>query len=370
MYDALDSCCIGSDGVTDYADPTKFQFANAATLNDIAYGDGQITLEDLYVTFRRSLDPTLTNYVRYWSNGFLHASTTTNAFRGKTGDSITYKKPALNVAHMSEPASAKFTAGNAKASPGAVVHIPINVNVTGPLSVSSVMLKVAVVGIDNTPALTTSLSFTPSPEVGTPTVGKVGTGATFSGIWFEVSNPLAAGNHLLGTVDFVIPANANSDTVYSIQIDGAQASAGLTRFPVTTSNGIVVMSNRALAPWTDEIPDSWRVQYFGSVMNVLSAPDADADGDGMTNLEEYRAGTNPNDIASRFAVNGSNEASNVTLKWPTVAGKTYRLESAASLTGSPWTVVEDGIAGTGSIVQRTQSFDGGQTRFYRVLIAQ
>lgn len=371
MYDALDSCCISSDGVTDYSDPTKFQFATSATLNDIAHGDGQITLEDLYVTFRRSLDPSLVNYVRFWSNGVLNAAVTTNGFRGKAADGgYTYKKPVLNVARLDEPAGAKFTAGNAKASPGDVVHIPISVNVTGPLPVSSVMVKLAVVGIDDTPALTTSISFTSSPEIGTPTVGKVGADATFSGIWFEVSNPLGAGSHLLGTVDFVIPATANSDTLYSIRIDSAQASSGLTRFPVTTSNGFVIMNNRALAPWSDGIPDSWRIQYFGSVMNILSAPDADADGDGMTNLEEYLAGTNPNDIASRFAVNGSHDTAGVTLKWPSVTGKTYRLESAPSLTGAPWTIVEDGIAGTGGTIQRTQSYNAGQAQFYRVHIVQ
>jgi hypothetical protein len=104
-------------------------------------------------------------------------------------------------------------------------------------------------------------------------------------------------------------------------------------------------------------------------MNVLSAPDADADGDGMTNLEEYRAGTNPTDIGSRFALNGSNSAANVVLKWPSVAGKSYRLESSSALNGAPWTIVEDAIPGTGGIVQRTQTFDGG-ARFFRVHIVQ
>jgi hypothetical protein len=368
MFDALDSCCVSADGSFNYSDPTDFQFADAATLNDIGRGDGAITLEDLYVTFRRSLDPSLVNYVRYWSNGVLNVAVTTNSFRGKAADASAYKykKPALNLARLDEPATAKFSAGNAKASPGQTVHIPVTIDVTGPLTVSSVMVKLAVVGLDNTPALTTSISFTSSTDIGTPTASKVGTASTFSGIWFEVQNPLGAGSHQLGTVDFVIPATANADTLYTIQIDQAQASSGLTRFPVTTSNGFVLSADRALAPWTDEIPDSWRIQYFGSLMNILSAPDADADGDGMTNLQEYRAGTNPNDVTSRFAVNGSNSATGVTLKWPTVTGKTYRLESASALTGATWTVIEDSITGTGGIIERTQPSNNGQTRFYRV----
>ncbi len=40
----------------------------------------------------------------------------------------------------------------------------------------------------------------------------------------------------------------------------------------------------------DGIPDSWKLYYFGTT-NVDA--DDDADGDGLTNLEEYLAGTNP-----------------------------------------------------------------------------
>jgi len=66
-----------------------------------------------------------------------------------------------------------------------------------------------------------------------------------------------------------------------------------------------------------------------------------------------RAGTNPNDVNSRFAVNGSNASAGVNLKWPTVVGKTYRLESAPALTGATWTTIEDSIQGTGGILLRT-----------------
>ncbi|MBI4326863.1 MAG: hypothetical protein HY674_16615 [Chloroflexi bacterium] len=41
----------------------------------------------------------------------------------------------------------------------------------------------------------------------------------------------------------------------------------------------------------DGIPDSWEQQYFGSITNC--AHDADPDGDGMPNLPEYLADTNP-----------------------------------------------------------------------------
>ena len=46
----------------------------------------------------------------------------------------------------------------------------------------------------------------------------------------------------------------------------------------------------------DGIPDWWEVQYFGSITNC--APEADPDGAGMTNLQEYLADTNPTNAIS------------------------------------------------------------------------
>jgi hypothetical protein len=45
----------------------------------------------------------------------------------------------------------------------------------------------------------------------------------------------------------------------------------------------------------DGLNDAWQVQYWGDAArtNALAAPSADEDGDGLTNLQEYRAGTNP-----------------------------------------------------------------------------
>lgn len=45
----------------------------------------------------------------------------------------------------------------------------------------------------------------------------------------------------------------------------------------------------------DEIPDSWRLKYFGCIDCPEAAADADPDNDGLTNIEEYRLGTNPTD---------------------------------------------------------------------------
>jgi hypothetical protein len=45
----------------------------------------------------------------------------------------------------------------------------------------------------------------------------------------------------------------------------------------------------------DGLPDAWEMQYFGT---LAYGPSDDPDGDGYTNLQEYQAGTNPNNAAS------------------------------------------------------------------------
>src|SRR5205807_684402 len=40
LFDAMDSCCKSADGSIDFSSPTKFEFEDSATLNQIARGDG------------------------------------------------------------------------------------------------------------------------------------------------------------------------------------------------------------------------------------------------------------------------------------------------------------------------------------------
>lgn len=96
----------------------------------------------------------------------------------------------------------------------------------------------------------------------------------------------------------------------------------------------------------DGLADSWELEHFGS----LSAnPGDDPDGDGVSNLREFRAGTNPNDAASRFEVIEIARVPNgVALLWSSQADRRYRVKRTANLLTPPaqYDVVQSGLLAT------------------------
>jgi hypothetical protein len=75
----------------------------------------------------------------------------------------------------------------------------------------------------------------------------------------------------------------------------------------------------------DGMADVWEQQYFG---NTAVLPDEDADSDGVSNLQEFLAGTNPTNSASAFRFLGATKTNNdIRLDWTTVGGHNYVLQS-------------------------------------------
>ena len=117
----------------------------------------------------------------------------------------------------------------------------------------------------------------------------------------------------------------------------------------------------ALAP--DGLPIAWLLQNFGTT-NVNA--NADPDGDGMSNLEEYLAGTNPNDSNSvlRITYIARDPLHNTTLNWLSVSTRAYAVQSNTPLSSSPWVDVNVLGLGANSLTFFDNSTNG--TDFYRV----
>lgn len=79
---------------------------------------------------------------------------------------------------------------------------------------------------------------------------------------------------------------------------------------------------------SDGLPDDWVAQYFGSASTSVN-PSADADGDGVSNLNEFRLGTNPTNAASVLRFTSSSATG---LNWLATPYELYEVEATTDFT--------------------------------------
>ena len=96
----------------------------------------------------------------------------------------------------------------------------------------------------------------------------------------------------------------------------------------------------------DGMSDAWEPQFFGA---AGANPNDDPDGDGLSNLREYRAGTNPTDAQSRFELMEiAASPSGVQVRWTSQPNRKYRVRRSATLLAAPaaYQVIRSGIEAT------------------------
>ena len=114
----------------------------------------------------------------------------------------------------------------------------------------------------------------------------------------------------------------------------------------------------------DGIPDAWETQYGFQPNNPLDANN-DPDGDGVSNLNEYLAGTHPLNASSfhPLVLDIVIAGFQAQISFPTVAGHSYEVQVADEPPG-PWSILTQ-IAGNGNrATVNDPAFN--QKRFYRV----
>jgi hypothetical protein len=163
-----------------------------------------------------------------------------------------------------------------------------------------------------------------------------------------------AGSKVKFTPSGYFPESAryDPDTTGGYQYSGrifARFSDGTNASPYSLVRVISFRGEATVTP--DGIPDYWMNNYFGSATpsagNLSRATD-DADNDGLTNLQEYRAGTNPKDATSRVRITGF---TGDTLQFQAQAYEPYEILGTTNFVN--WSVVKAFLPTTGAINIRT-----------------
>ena len=101
----------------------------------------------------------------------------------------------------------------------------------------------------------------------------------------------------------------------------------------------------------DGLPDVWERHYF---YNLSATATGDPDGDGISNLAEYLAGTSPRQAPQSVVLSApvSGPTEGLTLKFTALSSGELRLETSEDLT-APWQLHENYFFGPGETVERT-----------------
>jgi len=139
---------------------------------------------------------------------------------------------------------------------------------------------------------------------------------------------------------------------------------------ISLGNAFAFVQTDTIAPGavgTNGLPVAWMLTYFGTT-NVNA--NADPDGDGMSNQQEYLAGTNPTDANDKLAITAYTTTPGGTLAtvtWKSTPTRCYYIQKNLDLTTSLW--LDSGlglVAPDGASTTRMFADTNAPVRFYRV----
>ena len=150
---------------------------------------------------------------------------------------------------------------------------------------------------------------------------------------------------------------------FEVHVDGAGTASAIissNQWTMTAANGLTAGSTHSftvdyvttdgrrssLSPpssgtaWSGlswgGIPYEWMQMYFGSDVSQWPSATADSDNDGMNNLQEFLAGTNPTNAASVLRTQSTATPQGFFLSWNTQPGLTYQVQVTTNFASPSW----------------------------------
>ena len=146
-------------------------------------------------------------------------------------------------------------------------------------------------------------------------------------------------------------------STHSFQLDYV-----LTNGRISPPSGAASNTTYGTLTWGG-IPYEWMVYYFGTDLWLWPSPYADSDGDGVSNLNEFLAGTCPTNAASVLRLQLQPSLEGLFLDWNTQPGLIYQVQVSTNLKG--WTDFGGMRFAPGTV--DSMYVGGTRASYYRVL---
>ena len=178
--------------------------------------------------------------------------------------------------------------------------------------------------------------------------------------WLRNGTALIGATSATLTLPYVLSSDAGTYSCLVSNASGFAASNAVTlTVTFTDTDG-------------DKMQNSWETAN-GLNLNNASDANLDTDGDGMTNLQEFLAGTAPRSAASRLTAEVMKSGSNqFVIRFTAQAYKSYTVQYKNALPDAAWTKLGDIPAAVGIRPLDVTDTTGtaGSSRFYRVVAPQ
>jgi len=153
---------------------------------------------------------------------------------------------------------------------------------------------------------------------------------------------------------------AQLNAAYNWEFVANDGSMGVHNAPYATGLLKASIADLGGPPQETGLPNSWELQYFGSLTNAAGAPNADPTGDGIPNWLKYAMGLNP--LVAGISVPGGVVYANASgvlggstntiqiytaaeISFNTLPGETYQIQEASNL-GAGWVNIGEPIVST------------------------